>query len=106
MNRVFLKSDALTNLSIVLSIGTALSGIPFDIVQASQEQKPSPSSVEYYSDKYVIAEESLSNDTILISNDALDYLTLVSFAEKILDTTFELDPAIQTAIEDNFWEMI
>ncbi len=100
------KQKSLSNLTIYLTIGTALSGGFGGDVKSVDSAFLNSFSSEVHSCPYRIKEESLSNDAYMLTDDCSDYLILLSFARKIVDNLVETPQSIRSIIAEHFWEML
>ena len=73
--------------------------LPSITAQMDVEKTPSP----YYTHLDL---DTSSSETIFIDSDALDLLTISSFAKRYIRNLVPIEASIQAVIDDYFWEML
>jgi hypothetical protein len=64
-----------------------------------------PVDVDHYK-TYYTKQDSDSNKTIEINSDAIDLISIKSFAERYINNLTPIHESIQAVIDDYFWEML
>ena len=110
--RTFNQSNPVSNLTILLTIGSALSGgfssdgRAIDFLQKEGQVENFTSNEAVLPQAYRINEESLSNEAYILTDNQSDYLILLSFARNLVDNLEETPSSIKSVVAEHYWDML